>query len=73
MASLRCHGDSDCNETQIIRNFHLYIIQLWKPFLHIFTHGDVVDGQTWKVSPQKNPVEPPYPEVKKVVCEAFFT
>ena len=29
MASLRCHGDSDCDKTQIIRNFHLYIIQLW--------------------------------------------
>ena len=29
MASLCCHGDSDCNKTQIIRNFHLYIIQLW--------------------------------------------
>ena len=29
MASLRCHGDSDCDITQIIRNFHLYIIQLW--------------------------------------------
>ena len=28
MASLRCHGDSDSNKTQIIRNFHLYIIQL---------------------------------------------
>ena len=28
-ASLRCHGDSDCNKTQIIRNFHLHIIQLW--------------------------------------------
>ena len=25
MASLRCHGDSDCNKIQIIRNFHLYI------------------------------------------------
>ena len=25
---LCCHGDSDCNKTQII-NFHLYIIQLW--------------------------------------------
>ena len=24
MASLRCHGNSDCNKTQIIRNFHLY-------------------------------------------------
>ena len=29
MASLCCHGDSDCNKTQIVRNFHLYIIQLW--------------------------------------------
>ena len=28
-ASLRCHGDPDCNKTHIIRNFHLYIIQLW--------------------------------------------
>ena len=27
MASLRCHGDSDCNKTQIIKNFHLYVIQ----------------------------------------------
>ena len=51
MASLRCHGDSDCNKTQIIRIFHLYIIQLWKPFFHIFTHGDVINAQTWEVSP----------------------
>ena len=29
MASLRYHGDSDCNKTQIIRNFRLYIMQLW--------------------------------------------
>ena len=29
MALLRCHGDSDCNRTQIRRNFLLYIIQLW--------------------------------------------
>ena len=28
MASLRCYGDSDCKKTQIIRKFHLYIIQL---------------------------------------------
>ena len=53
MASLRCHGDSDCNKIQIIRNFHLYIIQLWKPFFHIFTHGDVINAQTWEVSPPK--------------------
>ena len=25
MASLRCHGDSDCNKTQMIRNFSLHI------------------------------------------------
>ena len=30
------HDDSDCNKTQIIRNFHLYIKQLWKPFFDIF-------------------------------------
>ena len=59
MASLRCHGDSDCNKTQIIKNFHLCVIQLWKPFFHIFTHGDVIIAQTWEVSPPKNPVEPP--------------
>ena len=59
MASLRWHGDSDCNKTQIITNFHLYIIQLWQPFFHIFTRADVVNAQTWDVSTQKNPVEPP--------------
>ena len=51
MASIRCHGDSDCNKTQIIRNFHLYIIQWWKPLFHILTRGDVVNAQTWEVSP----------------------
>ena len=59
MASLSCQGDSDCNRTQIIRNCHLYVIQLWKPFFHIFTLGDVINAQTREVSPQKNPVEPP--------------
>ena len=34
-ASLRCHGDSDCNKTQIVKNFHLYIIQLGELFTHI--------------------------------------
>ena len=53
MVSLRCHGDSDRKKTHIVRNFRLYIIQLWKPFFHIFTHGDVINAQTWKVSPQK--------------------
>ena len=28
LSCLCCHGDSDCNKTQI-ENFHLYIIQLW--------------------------------------------
>ena len=53
MVSLRCRGDSDCSKTQIIRNFLLYIIQLWYPFPHIFTHGDVINAQTWEVFPQK--------------------
>ena len=55
MALLRCHGDSDCNKTQIIRNFRLYKLQLWSSVSHIFTYGDVVNVQTWEVSPQKNP------------------
>ena len=59
MASLRCHGDSDWNKTQIIINFHHCIIQLWQPLPHIFTHADEVNAQTWEVSTQKNPVEPP--------------
>ena len=29
MASLHYHGDSNGNKTQIKKNFHLYIIQLW--------------------------------------------
>ena len=27
---------------------------------HIFTHGDVVNAQTWEVYSPKNPVEPPF-------------
>ena len=53
MALLRCYGDSDYNKTQIIRNFHLYKIQLWSSVSHIFTYGDVVNAQTWEVSPPK--------------------
>ena len=53
MALLRCHCNSDCNKTQIIRNFHLYVIQLWEPFFHIFTYGIVINAQIWEVSPQK--------------------
>ena len=29
MASLRCHGNSEVNETWIITIFHLYVVQLW--------------------------------------------
>ena len=53
MASLRCHGDSDCNKTQIKRNLHLYIIQLRQLFFHIFTHADVVKAQTLGGIPPK--------------------
>ena len=28
-------------------------------FLPYLTHADIVNTQTWEVSPQKNPVEPP--------------
>ena len=59
MVSLRCYGDSDCIKTQIIRNFHLYIILLWLSLCYIFTCDEVVNAQTWEVSAQKNPVEPP--------------
>ena len=68
MASLRCHGDSDWDKTQIIRNFHLYIIQLWSPFFPIFTHGDLVNAQTWEVFPQKHPVQPPWKHEREKVC-----
>ena len=69
MASLRCHGDSDCNKTQIIRNFHLYVIQLWKPFCHIFTHGDVINAQTWEISPH---LPPPPPKKKSSRATGIF-
>ena len=53
MASLRCHGDSDCNKTQIKRNFSSLYKTVVETFFHIFTHGDVVNAQTWEVSPKK--------------------
>ena len=59
MASLRCYGDSDCNKTQIIGNFWSLYNTVVVIFSHTFTHGDVVNAQTWEVSPQKDPVEPP--------------
>ena len=57
------YGDSDCNKIQIIRNCHPYIIQLWKYFSYIFTHGDVVNAHTCPPPhpppKKKNPVEQP--------------
>ena len=60
MASLRCHGHSDCNKTQTVRIF-LYDIQKYSQLyntvvvtlFHIFTYADVVNAQTWEVSPLK--------------------
>ena len=46
--------------TLIITNFHLYLIQLWSQFFHIFVYGDVVYAQTWEVLTRKNCIEPPY-------------
>ena len=39
------------------------------PFFHIFIHADVVNAQSWEVSPQKNPVE--QPEQKLLVKYSF--
>ena len=46
MASLRCHGNSDVNETWITTNFHFYMIQL----LHL-ANANVINIQ--EVSPPK--------------------
>ena len=54
IASFRCYDNSD-----VIINFHLYLIQLWWQFFQIFVYGDLVYAQSWEVSTQKNPVEPP--------------
>ena len=53
MASLRCHGHSDCNKTQTVRIF-LHDIQKYSQLyntvvvtlFHIFTYADVVNAQT---------------------------
>ena len=36
-----------------------YSVAMATPFFHIFIHADVVNAQSWEVSPQKNPVEQP--------------
>ena len=45
---------SDVIATLIITNFHLYLIQLWWQFFHIFVYGDVNYAQTWEVLTRKN-------------------
>ena len=49
---------SDAIGTLIVTNFHLYLIQLWWSFFHIFVNGNVVNAQTWQMSP---PPEKPHP------------
>ena len=49
MASLCCLGNSDVNKTWIIRNFHLYAVQLWQLFGVIFVNADVVNAQSEEV------------------------
>ena len=55
---------------------------MWKPFFHIFTLGDVINAQTWELSPQKIPVEPPEDEIDECMnfiyykpdrCEIYVT
>ena len=58
IASLRCHGDSDCIKTQIKKFSSLYNTVV-VTFPHISTHADVVNAQTWEVYPPKNPAQPP--------------
>ena len=62
MASLRCHGDSDCNKTKS-KEDHKKFSSLYNTvvvtFFHISILADVVNAQTWEVSTPKNPVEPP--------------
>ena len=54
MASLRCHGDSDCNKTGILNKkisslYNTVVVT----FSHIFIHADVVNAQTF-FSPKKS-------------------
>ena len=52
MASLRCYGDSDHKNFPSLYNT---AVVTFFPF----PHADVVNAQTWEVSPLKYPVEPP--------------
>lgn len=52
-----CYENSNVNETLMITNFHLNTaVQLI--FFKIFVNGDVVNAQTRRVLPLKNPIEP---------------
>ena len=57
--SFRCYDNSDVIATLIIKNFHLYLIQLRWQFFQNFVYGDVVYAQTWEVLALKNCIEPP--------------
>ena len=54
MATFRCYDNSDVIVTQVITNFHLYLIQLWWQFFQIVVYDDVVYAQTWEVLTLKN-------------------
>ena len=49
MASFLCYDNSDVIATLIIKNFHLYLIQLLWQFFQIFVYDDAVYAQTWEV------------------------
>ena len=53
---------SDAIGTLIVTNFHLYLIQLWWSFFHIVVNGNVVNAQTWQMSPPPPP-EKPHPAI----------
>ena len=59
MASLRCYGASDCKKPPDHKKVSSLYNTAVVTFFHNSTHADVVDVQTWEVSPLKNPVEPP--------------
>ena len=58
-AAFCCCDNSNVIATLIIKNFHLYLIQLWWQFFQIFVYGDLVYAQRWEVLPLKNCVDPP--------------
>ena len=40
MTSFRCYDNSDVIATLIMKNFYLYLIQLWWQFCQMFVYGD---------------------------------